>query len=451
MTALEEQNKNIDGKAEQGAEVTAESSDKQNAQKKNKVVFFIKGKLNNMSDKYEQTLADNDPVFLEKIHEKKPEDREKVLVRGGIDVYFLLIVIALALFGLVMAFSASSYFSYRETGDSLYYFKRHVTFLIIAALFTVPMILFMRPKYWRPFGILVYAGSIVLLIAVLAIGMTGKGAQRWIDLGFITVQPSEIAKLGLIMFLSYIMSKNQKKIELNQRFGGQFKYGVLYPGIAIAIICGLVVLERHLSGLIILGLLGLYIMFIGGTDKRWMLLIMAVGVVAVAVVLMFSGYAQERVNTWLNIEEADPQGSAWQNLQGLYAIGSGGFFGVGLGNSRQKYGYVAEPQNDFIFTIVCEELGFIGALSVIVLFILLILRGYKIASKAPDRFCSLVVYGLTTKTALQALLNIAVVTNSMPNTGISLPFFSSGGTALILQIIEMGIILSISRFSYVEK
>lgn len=451
MTALEEQNKNIDGKAEQDAEVTAESSDKQNAQKKNKVVFFIKGKLNNMSDKYEQTLADNDPVFLEKIHEKKPEDREKVLVRGGIDVYFLLIVIALALFGLVMAFSASSYFSYRETGDSLYYFKRHVTFLIIAALFTVPMILFMRPKYWRPFGILVYAGSIVLLIAVLAIGMTGKGAQRWIDLGFITVQPSEIAKLGLIMFLSYIMSKNQKKIELNQRFGGQFKYGVLYPGIAIAIICGLVVLERHLSGLIILGLLGLYIMFIGGTDKRWMLLIMAFGVVAVAVVLMFSGYAQERVNTWLNIEEADPQGSAWQNLQGLYAIGSGGFFGVGLGNSRQKYGYVAEPQNDFIFTIVCEELGFIGALSVIVLFILLILRGYKIASKAPDRFCSLVVYGLTTKTALQALLNIAVVTNSMPNTGISLPFFSSGGTALILQIIEMGIILSISRFSYVEK
>ena len=444
--------KNVDGvNAGENINDTNDKGTQKDGQKKNKVVFFVKRKLNDISDRYEQSLADNDPVFDEKIHEKKPEDKERVLVRGGIDVYFLLIVIALALFGLVMALSASSYFSYRETGDSMYYFKRHVTFLILAALFTVPMILFMRPKYWRPFGILVYAGSVVLLIAVLAIGMTGKGAQRWIDLGFITVQPSEIAKLGLIMFLSYIMSKNQKKIELNQRFGGQFKYGVLYPGIAIAVICGLVVLEKHLSGLIILGLLGLYIMFIGGTDKRWMLLIMAVGVVAVAVVLMFSGYAQERVNTWLNIEEADPQGSAWQNLQGLYAIGSGGFFGVGLGNSRQKYGYVAEPQNDFIFTIVCEELGFIGALSVIVLFILLTLRGYRIASRAPDRFCSLVVYGLTTKAALQALLNIAVVTNSMPNTGISLPFFSSGGSALIFQIVEMGIILSISRFSYVEK
>ncbi len=411
----------------------------------------MKSKAEKLGDRYEQSLADNDPVFDEKIHEEVPEKKTRVLVRGGIDVYFLILVIALSLFGLVMAFSASSYFSYRETGDSMYYFKRHVAFIAIAVLFAIPLVIFMRPKYWRPFGICVYAGSAVLLVAVLAIGMTGKGAQRWIDLGFITIQPSEIAKLGLIMLLSYIMAKNQKKIELNQRFGGQFKYGVLYPGMAIALICGLVVLEKHLSGLIIIGLLGLYIMFIGGTDKRWMLAIIGVGVVAVLVVLMFSGYAQERVNTWINIEEADPQGSAWQNLQGLYAIGSGGFFGVGLGNSRQKYGYVAEPQNDFIFTIVCEELGFIGALAVIVLFILLLLRGYKIASKAPDRFSSLVVYGLTTKTALQALLNIAVVTNSMPNTGISLPFFSSGGTALIMQMIEMGIILSVSRFSYVEK
>lgn len=415
-------------------------------------IAFVKGGADRLNDKYEEALEKNDPSLTRRISDDTDgKTGERVLVRGGIDVYFLIIVIALALFGLVMAFSASSYFSFRETGDSMYYFKRHMFFLVIAVLFTVPLVMFMRPKYWRPFGIAVYIGSVILLIAVLFIGMTGKGAQRWIDLGFITVQPSEIAKMGLIMLLAYIMSKHQKQIELSQRFGGQFRYGVLYPGLAIALVCGLVVLEKHLSGLIIIGLLGLFIMFIGGTDKRWLGAIVVVGIIAVAVVLMFSGYAQERVNTWLHIEEADPQGSAWQNLQGLYAIGSGGIFGVGLGNSRQKYGYVAEPQNDFIFTIICEELGFIGAAAVVILFLLLLHRGYKIAAKAPDRFCSLVVYGLTTKAALQALLNIAVVTNSMPNTGISLPFFSSGGTALILQIIEMGIILSISRFSYVEK
>ncbi len=433
-------------------DVSVKSENEKKEKTDGKVKTFFRRGIETINDKYEDVLAKDDPALsypISAVEEERP--KERILVRGGIDVHFLVIVIALALFGLVMSLSASSYFSYKETGDSMYYFKRHVFFLIIAVLFTVPLILFMRPKYWRPFGIAVYAGSVVLLIAVLFIGMTGKGAQRWIDLGFITVQPSEIAKMGLIMLLAYIMSKHEKQIELNQRFGGQFRYGVLYPGLAIALVCGLVVLEKHLSGLIILGLLGLFIMFIGGTDKRWLGLICIVGVVAVAVVLAFSGYAQERVNTWLHIEDADPQGSAWQNLQGLYAIGSGGFFGVGLGNSRQKYGYVAEPQNDFIFTIVCEELGFIGAACVVVLFLLLLHRGYKIASKAPDKFCSLVVYGLTTKAALQAMLNIAVVTNSMPNTGISLPFFSSGGTALILQMIEMGIILSISRFSYVEK
>jgi cell division protein FtsW len=192
-------------------------------------------------------------------------------------------------------------------------------------------------------------------------------------------------------------------------------------------------------------------MFIGGTDGKWMALIIIAGVIGVGAVLLVSDYAQERVMTWLFIEKADPLGSAWQTWQGLYAIGSGGLFGVGLGNSTQKYGYVSEPQNDFIFTIVCEELGFFGAMIVIGLFALLLWRGYKIAANAPDKFCSLVVYGLTTKIALQTILNIAVVTNSMPNTGIAFPFFSSGGTALMLQIFEMGIILSISRFSYVKK
>jgi cell division protein FtsW len=311
--------------------------------------------------------------------------------------------------------------------------------------------MYARPWFWRVFGVGAYAASILLLLAVLVIGTTGKGAQRWIAIGPLTIQPSEIAKLAVVLLLSLIMSKYTEKIKLSQRFNGHFKYGVLIPGAALLLICGLVVLEKHLSGLIIIGLLGLFIMFIGGTDKKWLFLIIGAGIVAVILVLLVSDYAMERVTTWLFIEDADPRGPAWQTWQGLYAIGSGGFFGVGLGNSRQKFGYVAEPQNDFIFTIVCEELGFLGALIVIILFVLLLWRGYKIASKCPDKFSSLVVYGLTTKIALQTILNIAVVTNSMPNTGISLPFFSSGGTALMLQIFEMGIILSLSRYSYVKK
>ena len=427
-------------------------SQKDPNEKKNKG-FFVRRMVNKLNDSYEKSLEKNDPIYLEPIHKREDteSDGQRVLVRGGIDVYFLILVIALALFGAVMAYSASAYEAERFMGDSLYYFKRHLIFLLVATVFTAIFVIYARPWFWRVFGIGIYGVAAVLLLAVLVIGTAGGGAQRWIAIGPLTIQPSEIAKMAIVMILALVMSKYEKKIELSQRFGGHFRYGVLYPGILIVLICGLVMLERHLSGLIIIGLLGLIIMFIGGTDGKWMALIIVAGIIGVGAVLLVSDYAQERVMTWLFIEKADPLGSAWQTWQGLYAIGSGGLFGVGLGNSTQKYGYVSEPQNDFIFTIVCEELGFFGALIVIALFVLLLWRGYKIASKCPDKFSSLVVYGLTTKVALQTVMNIAVVTNSMPNTGISLPFFSSGGTALMLQIFEMGIILSMSRFSYVKK
>ena len=419
-------------------------------EKKNNPGFFRRH-AEKLNDAYERSLEKNDPIYLEPIHKAEEKTEERALARGGIDVYFLLIVLAIAMFGVIMSYSVSSYTAESETGDSLYYVKRHILFLLLASGFTTLFVVFARPWFWRVFGIAVYAISIVLLLAVLVVGRAGNGAQRWIEIGPITIQPSEIAKMAVVLVLALVMSKYEKKIELSQRFGGHFRYGVLYPGVLIAVICGLVMLEKHLSGLIIIGLLGLVIMFIGGTDRKWMLTICALGVVAVTVVLLLSDYAQERVMTWLFLEDADPTGSAWQTWQGLYAIGSGGIFGVGLGNSRQKYGYVSEPQNDFILSIICEELGFFGAMLVIVLFVLLLWRGFKIASKCPDKFTALVVYGLTTKIALQTVLNIAVVTNSMPNTGISLPFFSSGGTALMLQIFEMGIILSISRYSYVKK
>ena len=198
-------------------------------------------------------------------------------------------------------------------------------------------------------------------------------------------------------------------------------------------------------------MIGIAMMFMGGTRQKWIFVIICAIAAAGCLLILVSDYAQLRVNTWINIDEADPLGDAYQTLQGLYAIGSGGLFGVGLGNSRQKFGYIIEVQNDFVFTIICEELGFFGAALLIGLFALVVIRGFKIAARAPDKYSSLLVFGLIFKLALQVALNIAVVTNSMPNTGISLPFFSAGGTALALQIFEMGIVLSVSRFSTVKK
>lgn len=410
--------------------------------------------LDAISDRIDDATEHNDPIYSEPVYKKpKPVDTsDLVLTRGHIDYSFLFIVLALCLFGALMAYSASSVYAAQYHDDSAYYIKRHILYLILATAVTVPFVWKARPWFWRFFGVASYAVSVVLLLMVLVIGSSyGSGATRWIQLGPISVQPSEIAKMAVVLCIALIMSKYERQIAARQRFGGQFVYGVLYPMIVFGFICGLVMLEHHLSGIIIIGLMGLVTMYIGGTDKKWFLYLFAIGGTAVVLVLLVSDYAMLRVTTWLNIENVDPLGSAWQTLQGLNAIGSGGFFGRGLGNSQQKYGYVSQPQNDFIFTIVCEELGFVGALAVVLLFGLLVWRGFRIASKAPDKFTSIVVYGLIAKVALQAILNIAVVTNSIPNTGIALPFFSSGGTSLILQIFEMGIILSISRYSYQKR
>ena len=410
--------------------------------------------MDQLSDLVDRKTERLDPIYSEPVY-KKPRIEDKgdlVLTRGPIDYSFLLIVIALCLFGALMAFSASSVYAAQYHDDSAYYIKRHILYLVIATGATAFFVWWARPWFWRFFGVASYAGSVILLLLVLIIGSSyGSGATRWIQIGPISIQPSEIAKMAVVLCIALIMSKYERQIHARQRFGGQFVYGVLYPMLTFGFICGLVMLEHHLSGIIIIGLMGLVTMYIGGTDKKWFIYLFAIGATAVVLVLLVSDYAMLRVTTWLNIENVDPLGSAWQTLQGLNAIGSGGFFGRGLGNSQQKYGYVSQPQNDFIFTIVCEELGFVGALAVVLLFGLLVWRGFLIAAKAPDKFSSIVVYGLVCKVALQAILNIAVVTNSIPNTGIALPFFSSGGTSLILQIFEMGIILSISRYSYQKR
>ena len=396
--------------------------------------------------------ANRNHTYQESTRESGGGEARTASRKGAVDIPFLLITSALVLFGCVMIYSASSVFAEVHHDDNTYFITRHLVFLLMSVAFTAVIVQYCTPLFWKDFSYALFGVSVVLLLLVLVIGSDlGSGAKRWLDFGFITLQPSEIAKLALVLSLARFLSTHEKKVMCPHKFGGDFLYGVFYPGIFIAVLILLVAAEKHISGIMIIGMLGVSLMFMGGTRVRWIASIGIIIVGAACLLVVVSEYAQARVDTWLNIEEADPLGAAWQTLQGLMAIGSGGLFGTGLGNSRQKFGYVSQPQNDFIFTIVCEELGFIGALLVVGLFAAFVWRGFYIARHCPDKFSALTVYGLTFKVALQVILNIAVVTNSMPNTGIALPFFSYGGTSLMLQIFEVGIILSISRYASHRK
>ena len=393
----------------------------------------------------------NDAIYYEKLTEEK-HDITKPLQKGSIDMWFLLWAMILLCFGIVMCYSAGVVDAVESYDNPLHYLVRNVLFSVFAIIITIPFVMFARPWVWRMLGIGAYVLSVILLVVVIFAGHVGGGAARWIAIGPITIQPSEVAKLAVVMVLALYLEKHEKQVNSLQKFGGHFKHGFLIPMMFIGLLCGLIMVQPHISGVMIVGLIGLAVMFMGGTRLRWILMLL--GFIAVAFLILitvFASYAQARLDIWLHIDEVDELGEAWQTLQGLNAIGSGGFFGLGLGASRQKYGYVPEPQNDFIFTIICEELGFVGAFGLIFLFALLIWRGIKIGQNAPDKFSALVVWGLTFKIALQVAMNIAVVTNMMPNTGISLPFFSAGGSALMLQIFEIGIILSISRYSAQKK
>ena len=411
----------------------------------------LKLRIKNALAEREEKMAVNDVVFYEKLSGEDAVDETAPLAKGSVDMWFLLWSMLLICFGAVMSYSASAVYAEQRYDSSTYFLWRYIIFTVIAVAVTAIFVALARPWFWRIFGVCSYGAAVVLLILVIFIGDTGGGAQRWIEIGPITIQPSEIAKMAVVMVLALYMSKYEKQINSTHKFGGNFKHGFFIPMIIIGILCALIILQPHLSGTMIVGILGVMVMFLAGTRLKWLAIF--VGIIAVVGILFISffGYSMERIQIWLNIDKVDPLGEAWQTLQGLYAIGSGGFFGLGLGSSRQKFGYVSQPQNDFIFTIICEELGFVGAFALVLLFAMLVWRGIKIGQNAPDKFCALVVWGLTLKIALQVLMNIAVVTNSMPNTGISLPFFSSGGSSLMLQIFEIGIILSISRFSTQKK
>lgn len=354
---------------------------------------------------------------------------------GAIDLPYFFLTLLLVAVGLIVLLSASYARAYHVTGNSASYFTSQSVFALmgIAVLLLVSRVPY---DWYRKFYRLIYAVTVLLLVAVLLVGTNVNGATRWISLGFTQFQPSEIAKFSLIVTLSVIMSRYRDEIKSLRVF-------FLCAG-SLVLIAVLLILEPHFSATIIIASLCFCMMAVGGVNWKYLGIVMALGGAGLLALLLTGGYTSERITAWL-APESDPLDSGLQILQSEYAIGSGGLLGLGLGRGRQKYLYLPEEHNDYIFAIACEELGFVGAVAILLLFALLILRGYWIAIHARDRFSMLLGTGLTTLLALQVLLNVAVVTNLLPATGISLPFFSSGGTALIMQLAECGIVLNISR------
>lgn len=380
----------------------------------------------------------------------KPQD--KVVIKGGMDRAMLIIVILLLCYGSVMVFSASYAYALSSRGDSYYFIKRQVIWALVGVT-AMLIVAHIDYKLFYKFTWAYYGFVCLLLLAVLVFGISAGDAQRWLvipGVGF-TVQPSELMKLGLVLALAKYLSINEERAFNSRKKWYPVKYGLLIPLGIVLIACALVALERHFSGTIILFLIGVVVIFVAGGRLNWILGAGGAFAVAIVLAISFVPYARQRIDIWLHPENYSSQGEVWQTLQGLNAVGSGGFFGVGLGQSWQKHMFVSQPQNDFIFSIICEELGFIGALSVIALFIAFVWRGLVIASRAPDTYSRLVVVGITSKIAVQAILNMLVVTGMIPNTGISLPFFSYGGSSLSILLVEVGIVLSISRYSYREK
>jgi len=358
----------------------------------------------------------------------------------AMDLPFLVLVLTLVGFGLVMLGSASSAVALYRRGDAFAYLRPQ---LLYAALGIGAMWVASRVDYhvYHKLAWPLLALSMVLLTAVLFMPEY-NGCKRWLVLpGLGTLQPSEIAKFAVVLVFAHIIALNHDRM-------GSFAVGVLPFALVLGAVAVLMLLEPHLSGTVLILGIGAVLMFVGGTGLKWFVLAGAGGAAAIgaAIIIMpdLVPYAADRLRSWQD-PFADPLGDGHQTIQSLYAIASGGLAGLGLGNSRQKYLYVPEPQNDFIFSILCEELGFFGAALAVALFLLLLLRGMSIAVRARDKFGALLTVGFVVQVILQAILNIAVVTNTIPNTGISLPFFSSGGTSLLMLLGEMGIVLSVSR------
>lgn len=390
--------------------------------------------------------------------EKRPEERfslprrvkkrRKVFsMRLGLDMTFLFLVIILLIIGLIMMFSASYPSAYAYKNNSAAYLMKQSVFAA-GGLFVMMLLSYFDYHHFHKLAYIVLGIALVSLVVVLIMPGNG-GVKRWIGIGDITIQASEIAKFAVILFLAHWNSKHFKKMDT-------FLYGVLPSIILLVVISVLLILEPHYSGIVIIGLLIAAMMFVSGVKMRYFVIAIALiaAVVAVLAVTGMLSYAMTRLHGWgqaLHPETDEMYQLTYQTRNSLYAIGSGGFWGQGLGQSRQKFLYIPEVQNDFVFAVVCEELGFIGALIILCIFALLVWRGITISMHARDKFGSLLGMGLSIQIGLQVILNIMVITDWLPNTGISLPFFSYGGSSLITLLAQMGIILSISRTSNLER
>ena len=365
------------------------------------------------------------------------------------DRVFLALVLLLAAYGTLMVFSAGYYYAEARYGDSLYFIKKQAVWLavgILAMVISSGIDTGMYKKY-TPHLYLITLG---LLATVLVFGFVGNGAQRWISIGPLTIQPSEIAKITLILALSsYFSKKEEIALDKKSRLG-IFLNATVKPILIMLVPIVLVMLQKHLSCIIILGAIGILMIVVSGAPLRYTYAFLGGGVMGVSALALFTDYTKDRITVWQNPEAYKLTGG-WQTLQGLMAIGSGGIFGVGYGKSVLKHSYVSEPANDMIFAILAEELGLVGALLAIFLFAALVLRGFRIAMRSGDSFSRMLALGISIKMAIQVLLNVAVVTNSIPNTGISLPFFSYGGSSLVMLFFEMGIMLSISKNALIIK
>lgn len=420
----------------------------------------------------ETSLQQNSGADLN-IEKVKPGIRHRVIrrVKGQPDGILLIVITVLLAIGALMIFSSSYAYAEYRFGNSYHFVVKHLPYLGIGLSIMLVVMLFDYKSY-RKLVNFAFLIALALLCMVLVFGFNASGATRWIEIGPIQLQPSEIMKLALVLFLANYLSLNvtacrdvsaktiakanmERPKKLWQRILGVASFEQLwnefiFPMAVIGTVCVITVLEKHLSATIILFCIGFCVMFLGKTPLVPLFGMVGIGGAAAATFALTMGYTSDRIAIWLDPYK-DPLGDGWQSIHSFMAIGSGGIFGVGFCNSTQKHMYLPEPYNDYIFSVFCEEFGFIGAIGLLILFGVFIWRGFVISRKAPDSFSRLTAAGITCKIGIQVIFNIFVVTGLFPPTGISLPFISYGGTALVLLLAECGILLGISRYSYAEK
>ena len=413
--------------------------------------MILRGDVNRIyDDKYRSSQqAKKEKLFIRPTRQRKLKNAKWFSVGMGIDLPFCLLILILLVIGTIMMFSASYAFAYYTVGDSFFYLKRQIIFIVLGIAAMAVMSFFNYNKLHKIAPIVLGVAYFSLLLVLIIPSVEG-GVKRWIPLGIFNLQPSEIAKFAVILFFSHWASKYYKVMQLP-------KYSILPGVIVFGTIAGLLLLEPHYSGIVIVGVLTVIMLYIGGMKTKYLI----IGGIALRVIILLLAvtgglsYAMSRMDGWgqaLSAERGtDLWDQTWQTRNSLYAIGSGGLWGLGLGQSRQKFLYLPEPQNDFIFAIVVEELGLIGAAIILLIFALLVWRGITLSLRSKDKFGKLLGIGLTSQIGVQVVFNILVITDWLPNTGISLPFFSYGGSSLIMLLAQMGIVLSISRTANIER